>query len=106
MEDNVDLNISLKLQFIVEQLQLVFKNTKHYRYFPNLLSICDLCENISSSLYKQIRDEGMLTIPSTKYIKKLTAALSVDTGLPENTIKYLEARCQKPPNPEEVPCSC
>ena len=95
LEDNVNFNIRSKLQFIVEQLQLAFMNLKHRRYSPDLLSICVLWENASPSLYKQIRDEGLLTIPSTRYIKELTSALSVETGLTENTIKYLEARRQR-----------
>ena len=34
VEDNVNLNICSKLQFMVEQFQLVFTNTKHRRYSP------------------------------------------------------------------------
>ena len=71
LEDNVNLNIRSKLQLIVEQLQLAFMNMKHRRYSPHLLSICVLWENASSSLYKEIQDEGLLIIPSTRYIKKL-----------------------------------
>lgn len=36
----------------------------------------------------------MLTLPSQRYIK-LTSALSIDTGLSEQTLKYLEARATK-----------
>ena len=67
-------------------------NMKHRQYSLDLLCICVLWENASSSLYKQIQDEGLLTIPSTRYLKKLTPALSMETGLFENIIKYLEAR--------------
>ena len=77
-------------------------NMKHRRYFPNILSICVLWENASSSLYKQIRDEGLLTIPSTRYIKKLSSALSVETGLSEDIVNYLETRCQKLHNREKI----
>ena len=42
LEDNVNLNIRSKLQFIVEQLQLALLNIKHHSYSPNLLSICVL----------------------------------------------------------------
>ena len=48
--------------------------------------------NTSSNLNLLIRDEGLLTIPSIRYIKKLTSAISVETGLTEQTIKYLKAR--------------
>ena len=46
-------------------------------------------------MYRQIRDEGVLTLPSVRYIKKLNSALFVDTGLTQQTIKYLEARVAK-----------
>ena len=85
LENDVNLNICSKLQFIEEKLQLAFMNIKHRRYSTDLLFICFLRGNTSSSLYKQTRDERLLTIPSTRYIKKLTSALSVETGLTENT---------------------
>ena len=92
LEGEVDTVIRSKLQFIIEQLQLAFMHIKHRRYSPDLLSTCVLWENTSSNLYIQIRGEGLLTIPSIRYIKKLTSAISVETGLTEQTIKYLEAR--------------
>ena len=65
-------------------------NIKQFQHSPDQLSICILRENTSSSLYKEVRDEGLLTIPSTRYIKKLTPALSVEIGLTENIIKYID----------------
>ena len=88
-----NLNICSKLQFIVEEASSIFR-------YP--LSISFLCENASSSLSKHIREEGPLTIPFTRYFKELTSAFSVKTGLFDNTIKYLEARCQKIPNLEKL----
>ena len=84
-----------KLDFLIEQIELAYMHTNHRRYSPELLSICVLWENCSSNLYKQIRDEGVLTLPSVRYIKKLTSALNVDTGLTEQTVKYLKARLEK-----------
>ena len=65
-------------------------NIKHFRYFPDQLSIFFLRENTSSSLYKEVRDDRLLTIPSTRYIKKVTPALSVEIGLTENIIRYID----------------
>lgn len=96
LEDNMNLNIRSKLQFIVEQLQLAFMNIKHSSYSHDLLSIYVLWHNTYPVyIYKQIRDEDLLTVPSTRYIKELTSALSVETGLTENSIKYLKTRCQR-----------
>ena len=44
----------------------------------------------------------MLIIPSTRHIKKLTSAVSVETSLSDNTIKYLEAICQKLHTQEKI----
>ena len=57
--------------------------------------MCVLWENASSNLYQQIREEGVLTLPSLRYIIKLNSALDVETGLTPQTIKYLEARISK-----------
>ena len=63
-------------------------NLNHRRYPPVLLSFCLFRENASSSMCKQTRDAGLLTILSTRYIKKLTSALYVETGLSlSNTLK-------------------
>ena len=61
VEDNVNLNICSKLQFIVEQFQLVFTNTKHRRYSPLSIIHLSFMWNTSPSLYKQIRYEGLST---------------------------------------------
>ena len=99
---NVDESIHPKLQFIIEQLKLAFMHIKHHRYSVDLLSMCVLWENTSSNLYKQIRNEGMLTIPSFRYIKKLISAITVETGLTDQSIKYLEARIAKLNDREKI----
>ena len=63
---------------LIEQMELAFM---HRRYSSELLSICVLWENTSSNLHKQIREEGILTLPSQRYIQKLNSAIFMDTGL-------------------------
>ena len=46
-------------------------------------------------IYINIRDENVLTLPSQRYIHQLTSAISVDTGLTDETLRYLEARVKK-----------
>ena len=53
-----------KVMFAIEQLELAFMHNKHRRYSSGLLSSCVLWENTSPNLYKQIRDENVLTLPS------------------------------------------
>ena len=50
-ENNVNLNIRSKLQFIIEQLQLAFMNMKHRRYSSDLLSICVFCGKMHHPVY-------------------------------------------------------
>ena len=90
-----DASVRSKLDFLIEQIQIAFMHVQHRRYSSELLSMCVLWENTSSTLYRQICDEGVLTLPSVRYIKKLNSALFVDTGLTQQTIKYLEARVAK-----------
>ena len=94
--------VNSKLLFLIEQLHLTFMHNKHRRYSADLLSTCVLWENTSTNLYKQIREEGHLTIPSLRYIKKLTSAVSVDTGLTTTGKKYLEARFAKLQEREKI----
>ena len=70
--------IRSKMKFLIEQMELAFTHNIHRRCSPDLLSTCVLWENTSSNLYKKIREEGLLTIPSQRYIHKLASALSVD----------------------------
>ena len=94
LEFNDD-GIREKIIFLTEQLELAFMHSKHRRYSSDLLSICVLWENTSPNLYKQIQTEGVLTLPTQRYIHKLTSAISVDTGLSEHTSRYLKARVAK-----------
>ena len=84
-----------KLDFLLEQIEPAFMHVQHRRYSPDLLSMCVLWENNSSSLYKPIREEGVLTLPSPRYIRKLNSVLSVDTGFTEQTLRYLKSRIEK-----------
>ena len=63
-------------------------NMNHLRYFPDMLIICALWKNESSSFYRQIRDKDFLTIPSTRSIKQLSSTVPVETGLSEDIMKH------------------
>ena len=89
--------------FLVEQLELAFMHIQHRRYYSDLLSMCALWENTPTAL-NQVREEGILTLPSTRYINKLTPALSMDTGLSEHTLKYLNARVAKLNERKKIGC--
>ena len=91
-----------KFSSICEQLRLCSTPPNGRRYSSDLLACSVLWENTSSSLYKQIISEGCLTLPSVRHIHRLTSAISVDTGLKVNTIRYLNAHIIKLEGREKV----
>ena len=80
-------SIRQKLVFLIERLELAFMHDKHRRYSSDLLLTCVLWENTSSNQSKQMREEGLLTFPSQRYIQKLFSAISMDTGLTRQTAR-------------------
>ena len=88
--------------FICEQLRLCSTPPNGRRYSSDLLACSVLWENTLPSLYKQIISEGCLTLPSVRHIHRLTSAISVDSGLNESTIRYLNARISKLEEREKV----
>lgn len=89
-----DETVQAKLSFIVEQFQLAFKKKHGRRYSPDLLATAVLWENCSPRLYKQLVDEGLLTLPNAAYVQGLSKPLDVTTELSPATLAYLEARCR------------
>ena len=79
--DSVDELVRTKLKFIIEQIQLAFMHVKHRRYSLDLLSTCGLWENTSANL---------------------TSAITVETGLTDQTMRYLVARIAKLKNRERI----
>ena len=47
-----------------------------------------------SSLYKQILSEGVLTLPSTRTLYRLSSSLTVDTGFSDSALKYTKLRTE------------
>ena len=94
VEEDLEPDNASKLSFIIEQLSLLFVDPKGRRYLPGLLSMSLLWENISPCLYREILAASVLTMPSTSHLKRLSQAVTVGTGLPLSTIKYLTTRFQ------------
>lgn len=51
-------------------------------------------QNTSPALYRQIKNEGVLTLPTAKYVRRLSSGLDVDSGfeVSDATRAYLQAR--------------
>ena len=89
--------VSRKVGFLKEQLKLSITNKFGRRYTPDLLSMAVIWKNVSNALYKQIYEEGILTIPAPKYLDSLTSAFKVEGGtvegdVPQTTKQYLKTR--------------
>ena len=81
-----------KLSFILEQLDLVLKSPKSRRYSPYLLAMAMMWHSTSPALYQQLRNEGILTMPSVRHLRRLSSALNIDGSLSTSTVNYLKMR--------------
>ena len=60
-----------------------------------MLAMAFMWQSISPTLYKQICLDGILTLPASKYVRKLASAVVVDLKLTEPAQNYLKARFSK-----------
>ena len=73
-----DEELEQKVLFLADQLELSTIASKRRQYSPNLLSACVLWETTSSALYKKMASDSFLTLPSVRWLKQLTSALTVE----------------------------
>jgi len=80
-------NIAL-LNFIIEQLQLLFKPKEGRRYTTTLITMAFLWQLTSTSLYKKLRT--VFILPSMSRLRYYSSGLSVESGLLD--LSYLKER--------------
>ena len=90
-----DDDVQKKISFLYDQLSLCDKKPTQRRYSPVMLATAAMWENCSTALYKKMRQEGNLTLPSVGYLKNLSNSLNVDTGMNASTKAYLKARFER-----------
>lgn len=81
-----------KLSFIIEQMELLLKEPRRRRYSSFTIACAIMWQNTSAALYNQLLGEGILTLPAVGYLKQLSSALAVETGLSQSTMNYLKRR--------------
>jgi hypothetical protein len=81
-----------QISFFLEQLQLAIKQPRQRRYSSFLLATTAMWLNSSTVMFKQLLRDGLLILPSISHLKKLMSAMSLETGLTNSTLAYLEAR--------------
>ena len=79
--------------FLLEQLQLAMAtNPTSRRYSPDILAFSLMMLTTSPALYKLLLAEKILCLPSVSHLKRLSSALSTETGLSASSESYLQAR--------------
>ena len=68
-----------KVGFLVEQLNLLLKKPNARRYSPSMLAMCVLLERMSPTCYKQLYDNGFLTLPSPRHLRRIASAIDMDS---------------------------
>ena len=86
---NIDEVKSKKISFLIEQLQLANQAVHSRRYSTNFLWAAIGWLKTSPVLYKLLLDDGLLTLPSCSYLKQLSGAFSLESGLSSSTTAYL-----------------
>ncbi len=77
-----------RLMFLKEQLSLASTGVNARRYSSDLLAAAVLWKTSSPSLYKQLREEELLTLPSVGHLQFLTKSLNVEPGLTSSSLTY------------------
>jgi len=97
-----DENLLKKITFIVEQLKLVNENPHKRRYSTNFLWTAITWLKTSPVLYKLLIQEGYLTLPSISYLKQLSGAFSLHSGISPSTIAYFKERVANLPAEDKI----
>ncbi len=90
--DDEEENQLKKVSFILEQLKLVNQSPHKRRYSTNFLWMAITWQKTSPVLYKLMSQEAFLTLPSTSYLKQLSGAFSLQSGVSPSTMAYLKER--------------
>ena len=94
-----------KLSFYTEQLSLILiKDPRRRRYSCDLLTMACMWQNVSPSLCRQIKDESILTLPTAKYVRRLSCGLNVEAGyqVSDSTHAYHKAKKKKLPEKDSI----
>ena len=79
-----------KLLFLRDQLALI--NKTHRRYCSSFVWTALTWFKTSPALYRLIQKDGLLTLPSIRYLKQISSSFSLETGLSTGVCSYLKTR--------------
>ena len=84
-----------KVEFIKEQLSLLYSKPNGRRYSKELLAMSIIWQNVSPACYRQILGYEVLSLPSVRHVRRLSSSLNVDLELTDSAVAYLTARKSK-----------
>ena len=87
------MTIKKTLNFILEQLKLLFITKKQRRYSVEMLVMSYIMHATSSKAYERLCQEQIIILPSVKTLRKITMNLDQRTGLDDSD--YLNIRFSK-----------
>lgn len=99
IEDNVT---TKKVGFLLEQLTLVTVSKHQRKYSSDLLVCASIWKNTSTTLYKRILKDNVLTLPQISWLQKLSSCLSTEFGLSSANKEYLRRRIAVLRNSEKI----
>ena len=82
-----------KLAFIRSQLELVYSKRPHYS--SSFVWTALTWMKTSPALYKMLLQDNLVTLPSLSYLKRISSAFSLESGLSTDVISYLQTRFNK-----------
>ncbi|KAG0727943.1 hypothetical protein GWK47_033558 [Chionoecetes opilio] len=93
-EDQKDQCIAVA-KFTSEQLRLVTTPPNGRRYSSALMTRAAVWDRTSPKLYQDLCNSGIMCLPGRAVLRRLTSALSVQSGLEVGTMGYLKMRYNK-----------
>jgi hypothetical protein len=85
----------MKLHFLIEQMRLLNVPKTSRRYSPSLIATSFSWNAYGPALYKQIRNDNLLTLPSSRYLEKLSQKVSVSESTRSKDFSYIKVRADR-----------
>jgi hypothetical protein len=97
-----DTEVEKKVTFLQEQLSLAVTKKYGRRYSQDLLAASFMWNNTSPALFKQLKEEGFLSLPSQSHLRRLSQAFQTETGMSPSCTTYLQARADNLKEREKI----
>jgi hypothetical protein len=97
-----DAQFTDKIIFLSEQLKLSVSSSHSLKYSANLTLTAMTWQKTSPALYRLIKSDGRLSLPSVSYLRRLSNAYHLESGLSSATVSYLSERVKALTDQEKI----